>query len=170
MQHSPDSSPHLIKLGVIIAAHGIQGLLKIKSFTNNPADLNKYGELYNYDQSQKFRIKITSCQNTTLLARINNIQDRSTAEKLIGTELYIKKDALPNLSENEYYHCDLIGMKVYDQDDQFYGQVIAVHNFGAGDIIEIQFNNSNKKVMYSFKHDIFPSIDLTHKIIIIKIS
>lgn len=160
----------LIKMGVITAAHGIGGLVKIKSFAANPADIKKYGTIYNHDQSKKFDIKITSQNDTILLARVDGITDRTTVEKLIGTELYVEKKNFPSLSENEYYHSDLIGMEVRTENNEIYGKVTCLHNFGAGDIIEIQPQNSPNKVMHSFKNAIFPKVDLSNKIIIINIS
>lgn len=160
----------LIKMGVITAAHGIGGLVKIKSFAANPTDINKYGVIYNYDQSKKFDIKITSQNDTILLARVNGITDRTIAETLIGSELYVEKENFPVLEESEYYHSDLIGMTVCDQNDKIYGIVTALHNFGAGDIIEIKLDDSNHKVMHSFKNAIFPKVDLGNKVITINIS
>ncbi len=160
----------LVKIGVIIAAHGIGGLIKIKSFTANPANIIRYGTIYNNAQSKKFDIKVVSQNDTILLARVNGITDRNTAETLIGSELYIEKKNLPALDENEYYHDDLIGLKVYDQNNNMYGTIAALHNFGAGDIIEIKLYNSQNKVMHSFKNAIFPKIDLDNKVITINIS
>jgi 16S rRNA processing protein RimM len=160
----------LVKIGIIIAAHGIKGLVKIKSFAANPININKYGTVYNNDQSKKFDIKVVSQNDTVLLATVNDIKDRNTAETLIGSELYINKKNLPALDENEYYHDDLIGLEVYDQNNNIYGTITALHNFGAGDIIEIKLYNLQNKVMHSFKNAIFPKIDLGNKVITINIS
>jgi 16S rRNA processing protein RimM len=168
MQPQTNSVNDYLKVGLIVGVHGIQGMLKIKSFTTNPNDIIKYGKLYDHTKSKEFDIKIVSTAKTNLLARIKNINDRTTAETLIGTELYIKKENLPATNENEYYYCDLIGMQVIDTNGQIYGQVITVQNFGAGDILEIQHDHSKKKIMHSFKNEIFPQIDLIKKIIIIK--
>ena len=163
-------SDRLVKMGVITAAHGIGGLVKIKSFTANPTDINKYGTVYNHDQSKQFDIKITSQNDTVLLARVNGISDRNTAETIIGSELYIEKKNFPVLDENEYYYNDLIGMNVCDQNDNIYGTITALHNFGAGDIVEIQLHNSHHKVMHSFKNATFPKVDIHNKVITINIS
>ena len=160
----------LIKMGVITAAHGIGGLVKIKSFAANPTDLNKYGAIYNHDQSKKFDVKITSQNDTVLLARVNGVTDRTIAETLIGSELYVEKKNFPSLDENEYYHSDLIGMTVCDQNNEIYGTVTAMHNFGAGDIIEIQLHDSHHKVLHGFKNATFPKVDLPNKVITINIS
>ena len=81
-----------------------------------------------------------------------------------------KQDLRDILDENEYYHDDLIGLKVYDQNNNMYGTIAALHNFGAGDIIEIKLYNQQNKVMHSFKNAIFPKIDLDNKVITINIS
>ena len=74
------------------------------------------------------------------------------------------------LDENEYYYNDLIGMNVCDQNDNIYGTITALHNFGAGDIVEIQLHNSHHKVMHSFKNVTFPKVDIYNKVITINIS
>ncbi len=170
MQQQINSVSSYIKVGVIVGAHGIRGAIKIKSFTTKPWDINKYGRLYNSDQSTIFDIKITAIIKTNLLVRIKGVDDRTAADTMIGTKLYIKKENLPTTNENEYYYCDLVGMYVINQNGQAYGYVVSVQNFGAGDILEIQQINSNKRVMHSFKNEIFPQVDLISRIITIKIS
>ncbi len=147
----------LIKLGVISSAHGVRGQVKIRSFTADPDNLAAYGDLQD-KSGKKYNITVLSSNKDVLIAAIKDITDRNEAEKLRSVELYIPRSALPDPEENEYYHEDLIGLEVFTAENLPYGRVISVHNFGAGDIIEVRLV-SGKEEFLPFNKATFPIID-----------
>ena len=127
----------MILLAIIGSAHGIRGAVKIKTFTENPSNILSYGALRDEtgkEYSLKFlRLAPPDC----LIVTIAGVADRTKAETLRGTKLYVERDQLPDLVEEEFYHSDLIGMIVHDLAGQEVGHVKAISNFGAGDFLEI---------------------------------
>ncbi|MFR8205920.1 MAG: ribosome maturation factor RimM [Alphaproteobacteria bacterium] len=98
-------------LGAVVGVHGIRGEVKVKSFTEIDRDLGKYGDLENEDASRRFTVKVVGHSKDLLRVKIRGVDDRNTAETLIGTGLYISRTLLPELAEEEYYHADLIGLE-----------------------------------------------------------
>ena len=125
-------------VGVIAGAHGVRGLVKIKSFTEDPANLTAYGALTDESGARRYRVAVTGRAKGVLLARIEGVGDRDAARALSGARLYIARAALPEPEDEEYYHADLIGLAVEDRAGAPLGRVAAVQNFGAGDILEIE--------------------------------
>lgn len=130
----------MICLGVITGVKGIRGEVKIKSFTEDPEDLTAYGPLYDASGKTVFKIKTVGLAKGQLVARIKDVSDRNQAEALKGTELFVSRDKLPDVDdEDAFYYADLIGLKVVLQDDgSLFGKVVQVHDFGAGDMLEVQ--------------------------------
>ena len=125
-------------VGVIAGAHGVRGLVKIKSFTADPANLTAYGPLTDESGARRYRVAVTGRAKGVLLARIEGVGDRDAARALRGARLYVARAALPEPEDEEYYHADLIGLAVEDRAGAPLGRVAAVQNFGAGDILEIE--------------------------------
>ena len=125
-------------VGVIAGAHGVRGLVKIKSFTEDPAKLTAYGALTDESGARRYQVALTGRAKGVLLARIEGVGDRDAARALSGARLYIARAALPEPEDEEYYHADLIGLAVEDRAGAPLGRVAAVQNFGAGDILEIE--------------------------------
>lgn len=163
-------SDNRICLGKIVGAQGIKGEVKIKSFTEVIDDIDAYGELEDKTGSRKFDIEVTGSSKGTVRAKIKGIKDRNEAEALVGTELYISKDLLPELDEeNEFYHSDLIGLDVkLKKDNSVIGSVAGLYNFGAGDIIEIKLSGSNKTEMIPFNDAYVPEINIKNGYIIVE--
>ncbi|MDH3473430.1 MAG: ribosome maturation factor RimM [Rhodospirillales bacterium] len=127
-----------ICLGVVTGAHGVRGLLRVKSFTEAPEDLAAYGPLSDETGARRFALTVTGRAKGAVLARIEGVGDRDKAEALKGTRLYVERAALPAPEEAEtYYHADLIGLAAEDTQGRPLGRVVAVENFGAGDLLEI---------------------------------
>lgn len=128
-------------LGKIVSAHGVKGLVKILPFGDDPRLIEELGPVYT-DESGSSTLSITmknSAGHKYWLAAVEGITERNGAEALRGTELYIPRDRLPESSEDDgYYYTDLVGMKAMNESGNAIGEVIAVKNFGAGDLIEIQ--------------------------------
>ncbi len=123
-------------VGVVIAAHGIKGRVKVKSFTDPPDALQHYQTLQN---KQGQPLKIVHCTFNRNIARIEfaAIDNRDAAEALCGTEIYVPRETLPPLEDDDFYHADLIGLTVFDAAGTQRGVVTAIYNFGAGDVVEI---------------------------------
>ena len=126
-----------IQMAVIGAAHGIRGELRVKTFTGDPLALADYGPLHTKD-GRIFEIVDIRPQGTVVVVRLKGVNDRNAAEALTGTELFVDRSALPEaLEDDEFYHADLVGLAVKDEAGETLGKVIAVQNFGGGDILEI---------------------------------
>lgn len=153
----------LIELCAITNAHGIKGEVTIKLFGYDPEALLNYGPLTDKSGQKTFTIqKLRPGKKELLVGRIKEITDRNQAEAVKGTELYIERSKLPepDEDEDEFYYRDLVGLTVKTNDEELYGKVIAVENFGAGDIIEIMPQNSQKSVYFSFTKEIVPVVSI----------
>ena len=124
-------------LGAIAGAHGVRGLVKIKSFTQDPANLTAYGPLTDESGHRRFEIAVSGQAKGVLLARIEGVEDRDAAQALRGVRLYVARAVLPEPEVEEFYLADLIGLAVEDPDGRPLGKVAAVENYGAGDLLEI---------------------------------
>ncbi len=157
------STKDLVCLGEIVAAHGIKGWVKIVTFTEYPEDLVAYGSLVRHDMTP-VAIHLENVKSaTTVLARIDGCVTRNQAETYKGTKLFICKDQLPPLEEGEYYHEDLIGMKVLDEMGRVVGAVEALQNAGAGDFLEISPAEGSKPMTAIFSSDSIIKVDLENR-------
>ncbi|AHX04927.1 ribosome maturation factor RimM [Ehrlichia japonica] len=157
----------LICLGIITSSHGINGHVKIRTFTEKPENFTSYGTLTDGTNTYKIRIISVISQNI-IIAKIKGIISRNDADLLRSKKLFIEKNKLPNLTNDEFYHNDLIGLSVILENNNVYGNIKKVHNFGSCDIIEICLSDSKKSTMLPFTKDIFPYISVKEKYIIIK--
>lgn len=148
-------SKQLICVGVISSAYHLQGLVKITSFTAVPENICKL-PCINL-AGEKIICNFVKNDKGKTICRIMGINTRNDAEKIIGTKLYIERTDLPEPEESEYYIEDLTGLEVIDINDKIIGKVLAVHNFGAGEMLEISYKDK-KSEMYSFTKEIFPEI------------
>ncbi len=131
-------SARKILVGVFGAAHGIRGEVRLKSYTADPAAIATYGVLSDAAGAQTFLLEsLRPTGKDMFVARVKGITDRDAAEALNGTELYVPRNLLPDPEDEEFYHADLIGLRVENERREILGSVVAVHNFGAGDILEI---------------------------------
>jgi len=151
-----------VLLGRITGAHGLRGEVKIATFTGDPEDIAAYGPLTSADGRHNFRISaIRSVKGGSIITVLPGVVDRDAAEKLRGTELYVPREALPPPDdENEFYHSDLIGLKAVSPDGVTIGNIIAVHNFGAGDLLEVRFEGERQAQLIPFENTHVPSVDL----------
>jgi 16S rRNA processing protein RimM len=131
------SSPKIL-VGIFGAPHGIRGEVRLKSYTADPAAIGKYGPLHDENGTRSFVLEtLRSSGKDMLVARVKGVADRTAAEALNGIELFAARNALPPLEEEEFYYADLIGLRVENEQGAVLGSVLALHNFGAGDILEI---------------------------------
>ena len=127
-----------ICLGVIVGVHGVRGHLKIKAYTDNPAALDRYGPV-SLDDGRLLHRKVKSLSpKGPVIAMAQEVTDRNEAELMRGLELFIKRDALPPTANDEVYHTDLVGLEARDNDGVAIGVIVGLHDFGAGDIIEVK--------------------------------
>lgn len=153
--------PHpdeLICVGAISGAFGVQGEVRIKSFCAMPEDIASYGPLWSADGARQFKVKLTRGVAGGLAARVKGVETREEAEALRGTELFAEKARLPRLPDDEFYHADLIGLEVRDTGGTLLGQVKAVHNHGAGDILEVSGGGSSLLLPFTLAN--VPTVDL----------
>lgn len=158
-QDQPDSSHQRgrICIGKISAAHGVKGLVKILPYGEN-LDL--------LEQVDEYKITLKNPQGKFMLAEIEGVNDRDAADALRGTELYITRDKLPEIEEDgTYYHEDLVGLIALDENEEEIGKVIAVHNFGAGDLLEIQPKGSSSYLI-PFNDEYVPDVRLEKGVIL----
>ena len=154
-------------LGAIVGVHGIRGEVKVKSFSSDEKNLTRYGLLSNDKGDKRFELKIVGHSKELLRCKIKGVDDRTTAETLIGTGLYVDRALLPELKDEEFYHTDLIGLEVKNSSSEVLGQVNALYNFGAGDILEIKMNNGSLE-MVPFTKSFVPVINIKDGYIIVE--
>ena len=150
------------------AAHGVRGEVKLWSFTEDPASVVTYGPLETEDGTQRFEIEAMRPAKDHFIARIVGVSDRDAAERLRNLELYVPRARLPEIDEQDtYYHADLIGLDVVTPEGVQIGTVHALHNFGAGDIIEVMPVGSGEPLMLPFNDATVPKVDLAAKQIVL---
>lgn len=154
------SGDRLVLLGRIAGAHGIRGEVKITSFTAVPGDIASYGALADGKGGRLIIEAIRPLKGMSLAARIAGIADRNAAEALKGVELFIEREKLPETDDNEWYYADLVGLEALTPEGGKIGEVIAVQNFGAGDLLEIRGANSSRTELYPFTQAVVPVVDI----------
>ncbi len=150
----------LICIGAIAGAFGVSGEVRLKSFCAQPTDIATYGPLMTEDGSRQFLITLTRPVAGGLGARIKGISTKEEADALRGTSLFVHRDRLPSLPDDEFYHADLIGLQAFDTGGLLVGKVTAIHNHGAGDIIEISPPGHKSALLLPFSKTIVPNVDI----------
>jgi 16S rRNA processing protein RimM len=141
------------------AAHGVRGAVKLWTFTEDPLAVQRYGPLTTKDGARQFEVLTAREASGHLVATLKGIATREEAERLNGVELYVAREKLPATSEDEYYYADLIGLAAVTTANEPLGRVIAIHNFGAGDIIEIAPEKGGTMLL-PFSNAVVPTVDL----------
>ena len=147
-------------LGEIGRPQGLQGEVWIRSFTAEPGAIADYGPLEDETGTRLFEIESLRVTPKALTARLKGVESRGQAEALTGTKLYVPRSRLPEREEDEWYHSDLIGIAALDPDGAAIGTVIAVHNFGAGDLLEIRPASGAATVLMPFTRETVPEVDV----------
>ena len=163
---SPEADRRVL-LGHIADAHGIRGEVKIRSYTSDPADIAAYGPLSDDDGRRSFVIQSHRVSGSKVVARIEGISDRDAAEALKGVGLFVARDRLPRTEDEEWYVSDLIGCRALESDGGTFGQVVGVHSFGAGDLLEIKPAGRSVTVLLPFTRACVPAVDLAASEIIV---
>jgi 16S rRNA processing protein RimM len=158
----PSGSPaKLVCIAAVAAPHGVRGALKLRCFTEVPESVAAYGPVCDEGGRELFSLEIVGQVPGGVLARASGIRDRDAAEALRGMRLYVPRQRLPRLEqEDEFYHEDLIGLRAIGIDGRVYGTVKAVHDFGAGDVLEVA-DATGASSLFPFTRDVVPEIDFT---------
>ena len=151
--------PAKICIARIGAAHGVRGAVKLWTFTEDPLAVKHYGPLATKDGARQFEVTSAREAKGHLVATLKGVTTRDEAERLNGVELYVARDKLPATDDDEYYHADLIGLAAVTTAGEPLGRVVAIHNFGAGDIIEIA-PSQGPTMLLPFSNAVVPTVDL----------
>lgn len=149
-----------ICIGAIAGAFGVAGEVRLKSFCTVPEDIVSYGPLWSEDGARQFRITLTRPVAGGLGARVAGVANKDDADALRGTSLFVDRSKLPSLPDDEFYHADLIGLDAHDPGGALIGKIVAVHNHGAGDILEISSLGHKSALLLPFTKAIVPNVDL----------
>jgi len=160
--------PPPICVARIGAAHGVRGAVKLWTFTEDPLAVTRYGPLATKDGARQFEVTSAREAKGYLVATLKGVATREEAERLNGVELFVAREKLPVASENEYYHADLIGLAAVTASDEPLGRVVAIHNFGAGDIIEIA-PPQGATMLLPFSNAVVPTVDLASGRVVIEL-
>ena len=145
-------------VAVIAGAHGVRGAVRLKSFTEDPATIAEHSDLRD-EAGEPVSLTIIEVRPRRLVARIAGVDDRAAAEALRGRRLYVPREALPQTDDEEYYHADLIGLACVRGDGTPLGVVKSVHDFGAGDVVEIA--GPDGSLLVPFTKAAVPLVDIS---------
>lgn len=155
-----------ILLGVVTGVHGLKGEVRVKTFTENPDGLSAYGALRGPDGRMFAVADARVVKAGEAIVRFEGVTTREQAEALKGVELHIKREALPAIDNEEFYHADLVGLRAEDEAGRAVGLVRAIHNFGAGDVIEITREDGDN-VLLPFTRRVVPLVDVAGERIVV---
>jgi 16S rRNA processing protein RimM len=144
-------------LGAVAGAHGVKGLVRVKSFAAAPKAIADYGPLED-KAGRRVLLRVTGGSDDMLIAQIDGVTTRDQAERMKGTELFVPRGALPATGADEFYHADLVGLEVRLPDGTRFGTVRGVHDFGAGDSLEIERDTG--EVLVPFTRAAVPTVDI----------
>jgi 16S rRNA processing protein RimM len=161
-------SPSQICVARIGAPHGVRGAVKLWTFTEDPLAVKRYGPLSTSDGARQFEVTSAREAKDHLVATFKGVTTREGAELLNGIELYVPRDRLTATQEDEYYRADLIGLAAVTTTGEPLGSVVAIHNFGAGDIIEIA-PPQGAIMLLPFSAAVVPMVDLAGGRVVIEI-
>lgn len=156
-----------ICVGAFAGSFGVSGEVRLKSFCADPEAIADYGPLYTEDGSRSFGIKLTRPVAGGLGARVTGIATKEQADALKGISLFVDRARLPALPDDEFYHSDLIGLEARDTGGVLLGQVTAVHNHGAGDLLEIAGGGRKQALLLPFTLAVVPTVDLAARRIVV---
>jgi len=140
----------------------VRGALRIKSFTAEPAHVAAYGKVTMGDGPNSVVLRVTGQAKGAVVAKIEGVTDHDAAQALKGTKLYVPRAALPEPKEDEYYHDSLVGLDVRSLEGETLGTIQAVHNYGAGDILDIRApkEKDGGEIMLPFTREVVPEVNL----------
>ena len=154
-----DGGTPMVCVAQVGAPHGVRGAFRLRCFTEAPENVAAYGPLYDERGQPLFEVHIVGAAKGGVIAAVAGIKDRDAAEALRGQRLYVPRDRLPPTEDDEYYHEDLVGLEARDPSGNPIGKVVAVANYGAGDILEIGTEDGRSELV-PFTRSAVPVVDL----------
>ena len=155
----PEAANRVV-LAVVTGAHGTRGEVRLKSFATSLEAIAGYGPLDRSDGGPPLEVLAVRPAKDGLIARFEGLSDRNAAEALKGVELSVARDRLPEPAEDEFYFADLVGLTARRPDGTALGEVVAVHNYGAGDVIEVRLADGGETVLLPFTRETVPEVDI----------
>ena len=155
-----------LSVGAIAGPHGVRGQFKVKLFAETPAALEQYGALQ-IDDGRALKLSVKSVNSKGLvIASAIGVTSREAAEALRGMLLSTSRACLPDLADDELYHAELLGSSVFHEDGTKLGEVVALYNFGAGEIIEVK-PAYGISVMLPFAGEYLVSVDIPNRRVVL---
>ena len=162
-----DAAAPRVCVAEIGAAHGLAGEVRLRAFTTDPLAVTQFGPLETED-GREVAIATVRPGKDCLIARLAGVADRTAAERLRNVKLYVARERLPAIDEPEtWYHADLVGLAAVVPDGSAFGRVVAVQNFGAGDLLEIAPAAGGPTVLLPFTDAVVPLVDVPNGRVII---
>lgn len=146
-----------ICLGAIMGSYGVRGEARVKSFCADPSALGDYGPV-TFDNGTTAKLTVIRPIKGGYAVRLSGVPHKEAADALKGQKIWAHRDALPTLPDDEFYHTDLIGLTAVDTGGEALGRIHAVHDHGAGDILEVRIEGAS--VLIPFTRAIVPTVDL----------
>jgi 16S rRNA processing protein RimM len=160
-QPNEKTTTGLVEVGVLGAPHGVKGEMRLKSFTADPLGIQDYQPLTDKTGQRRFVLKTARLvKDDMLVVALEGVSDRNAAEVLTNVTLWVPRDQLPEPDEEEFYHADLIGLVAHATDGTVIGTVTAVHDFGAGDILDIAPAVDGPSLLVRFTKANVPVVDI----------
>ncbi len=157
---APAAAPRRILLGHVAGAHGIRGDVVIKAYTEFPEDIAAYGPLASEDGKRTLELTVVNVTPKGVIVRVKGVGDRNGAEALRGTALFVDRDRLPPAEDGSFYYEDLVGLEAKAEDGSLLGHIKGVHNFGAGDLIEVSLAGTGRTELIPFTDACVPRVDI----------
>ena len=139
------SNSILIEIGCFVGVHGIKGEVKVKSYAEKPENIFTYEEIFIDNDINPIKLKLVRKVKQNLICKIQNVKTRNEAENFRNSKLFIKRESLPKLSDDEFYHRDLVSFEVYNTKRESFGFIVSLNDFGGGLLLEV---NKDNKMFY----------------------
>ena len=156
-----------VLLGHILGAHGIRGAVLVRSYTAEPGAIADYGALEDEAGAASFTLAVEGTTAKGLICRVDGVNDRNGAERLKGAALYVPRDRLPPAEDGEYYYADLVGLAAVTEAGAELGKVVAVLNYGAGDILEVRRDGAKRTDLYPMTEAVVVRVDIAGGVVVI---
>lgn len=152
-----------VLIGVVVGVQGVRGVLRVKSHAAIPAAIAAYGPVEDPAGARRWSLCVVGESRGAVLVKASGVTSRDQAEALVGTELFVPRAALPAPAEDEFYHADLVGLEAVDEGGAALGWVVALHDFGAGPVIEIG------EMLLPFTMAVVPVVDLAARRLVVRL-
>jgi 16S rRNA processing protein RimM len=149
----------LVCVGAIAGSFGVRGEVRLKSFCADPEAIAEYSPLSD-EAGVSYTVTLTRSIKNGFAALLSGVDTKEQADALNGVQLFAPRDRLPDLGDEEYYHTDLIGLRVLDTGGTEIGTIRSVHDHGAGDLLEVQGPGMKASVLLPFTRTCVPTVDV----------